>query len=373
MARNLVIFFSFILALGNLVDLFGAGILEILAIIVGFLIIIERKNQKNILKYGKQAFPLFIILVILFFANVFYGYTGIDDQFLNLKFLLAIVIYILLSAFFENDKKGMLLSLLLFSIGTAILSILYFFDLLQGGLELRKDRLIFLGENPNSLSIRISLGVFLLIWMSLKNIFNSIFKRILLLIPVPFMIALIVASGSKGSFVLCILSVLMLIFISKNISKKYKYIFISFLFIFLVFSLDFLLKSNLYERFAESELTTGRLDIWKEAMDIFYSNPFGVGENGYKQEIKFRIGESLDTHNVFIYLLVTGGLISLVLFIYFYLKILQKSIISYKISREPVFIIIWISMFIIMSKTGGVLTYLIMWYFLAVINSYKVS
>ncbi|CAM3389134.1 O-antigen ligase family protein [Aequorivita lipolytica] len=370
MTRYLVFFFSFILALGNLTDLFLSGIVEILAVLIGTLIIFQKKHITSILKYSKQAFPLFLILLILFIANLFYGYTNNEYSEFNFKFFLIILIYILFSVFFENDPKAITSSLFFFSAGTAVLAILYFFNLLGSGIEVRNDRLLFLGENPNSLSVRVSLGVIVFIWLALNNkLHSSLLKKIFLLIPVPLMMAMIIASGSKGSFLLCVFSVLLLLLISNNLSKKTK--IFSFVIVVLIFvlSYDVLLKSNLYERFLNSTLTTGRSDIWKQALGIFYDNPFGVGEGGYFKEIRLRTGESIDTHNLFIYLLVSGGFISFFLFSFFYFKLLKKSIQAFKTNREPIFFIIWISMFFIMSKTGGVLSYLIMWFFLTMINA----
>jgi O-antigen ligase len=366
--------FSMLLAIGNLSDLFGSLFLEVVTILVGISILFKKENHRNILKYCEQALPLFLILFILFIASVFYGYTGFDGKAFNFKFLLAILVYVLLSAFFENDMKSMLLALLFFSIGAALLSVLYSFNLLAEGLLIRNGRLIFLGENPNSLSVRISLSVFILVWLALNNPFHiNRFKRLIFLAPTPFMLALIIASGSKGSFVLCLLSVFGLLFISKNITKKIKFVLILIFVISAFLSLDFLLTSNLYLRFLESEFTSGRTDIWVEALEIFYSNPFGVGEDGYFQEIQKLTGTSIDTHNLFVYLLVTGGFISLALFIYFYFTLLKKAVKSYKINREPLFFVIWISMFLVLNKTGGVLTYLVMWFFLAMINNFNAT
>src|SRR5690606_4066641 len=261
-------------------------------------------------------------------------------------------------------------SLIFFGIGAGLLSILYglgFFG--TEAYEIRNDRLNLLGENPNSLSVRVSLGILFLVWGSVENVLNlNRFFRVILLIPVPFMFNLILASGSKGSFLLCIASIALYILLLKNISKYVKFgVIISGVVAFL-FALSLFFESSLYERFLTSDFTSGRSDIWDAAMNIFLENPLGIGEVGYKVEILRRLGVIIDTHNLFVYLLVTGGIIALILFLYFMTKIFIKNIRRYKYDKNIIFLLIFFSMVFVMSKTGGVLSYLIMWYFLACIN-----
>ncbi|PRP66923.1 O-antigen ligase family protein [Nonlabens agnitus] len=371
MTKFCVFLLSLILALGNLTDLLVSYLLEVIMVLVSFIILFQKKYHPSILIHCKQALPLFLILFILFVASVSYGAIVNESVSLfNVNFFLVILIYIILSAFFNINKDAIPLSLIFFSVGTAILSFLYFFDILATGLEVRNDRLLFLGENPNSLSVRIALGVVIFIWVTWRNILEyNRFKRFCFLIPVPFMIALIIASGSKGSFLLCIISIVILLIVSKNISSKTKIITFLILPIVLIPFYKLFIESSLYDRFLNSSLTTGRSEIWEQALNIFYENPLGVGEGGYFREIREATGDSIDTHNLFIYLLATGGFISFILFVFFYYKLLVKAYLSFKNSSEPIFLIIWISMFFVMNKTGGVISYLVMWFFLAMINS----
>lgn len=74
----------------------------------------------------------------------------------------------------------------------------------------------------------------------------------------------------------------------------------------------------MYERFNNSDLDGGRLAIWANNLEIFYNNPLGVGEIGYTLESFEHFGMTSDTHNLFLYMLVTGGFIVFILFIFFY-------------------------------------------------------
>ncbi|AZB28241.1 O-antigen ligase family protein [Chryseobacterium balustinum] len=257
-----------------------------------------------------------------------------------------------------------------FGIGMGILSILFAFNILgASSFDIRNDRLFFLGENPNSLSVRTSLGILFLVMGVIENGLRlPKFFRFLLAVPIPFMFNLLLASGSKGSFILCILSVVIYILLLKNISKRVKRFVIFSALIISTFVFNIFLNSALYNRFLDANITSGRSDIWESAYDIFVNNPFGVGEIGYKVEINIRQGKIIDTHNLFIYLAVTGGLFALIIFMYFLAVLLIKNIKQYKREKNIIYLIIFFSMVFIMSKTGGVLLYLIMWYFLACIN-----
>src|SRR5690606_8278445 len=104
---------------------------------------------------------------------------------------------VFLSTFFSIYPQYVQISLISFGIGAGFLSILFgigFFG--ADAYEIRNDRLNLLGENPNSLSVRISLGVLFLVWGSLENGLKlSKFYRFLLLVPIPFMFNLILLSG----------------------------------------------------------------------------------------------------------------------------------------------------------------------------------
>lgn len=370
MIRLLLYLLSLFLALGNLGDLIIPYSVEIISALLVLAVFFHKNYFYKCINNFRGIFPLITILITLFFATLVYGPTGVDDTFFNYKFLLSIFLFVILSSIFNSDEELIIKNLFIFAIGTTILSLAYFFDLIDGGFVERNDRLLFLEENPNSLSTRVAMGIVVFFWSSLKKN-QSIWLRIALFLPIPFLFNLILASGSKGSFILCVLAILFLLFFSKNIRKKYKIYFVVASIMLLIYFSPLIIESNLFLRLDSSNITTGRSDIWSSAINIFLNNPLGVGENGYLNEMNREYGERIDTHNVFLYLLVTGGLIPFLLFVKFMIKLL---VISYKVSRDekkPLMIIFWCSMFFVMNKTGGVLTYLILWYFLAMIFSYQ--
>lgn len=375
MPKLLVIALSILLSLGLFADKYMPYLKE-LAIGAMFLYtLVSPKRIPVLFEKMREAFPLFLIFLVLFFLGALLPYHMQGESVLNSKFLLAILFFIVLSTFFSDNPKLIEVSLITFGIGAGLLSVFFSFGVLgESAYEVRNDRLILLGENPNSLSVRISLGVLFLVWGVVENGLKlSKILRILLLFPLPFMFNLILASGSKGSFILCLGSVTLYLLLLKNVSKSAKRFIVFLAVIAGLFALSLFFQSTLYERFLTSDLTTGRSDIWSEALEIFMVHPMGVGEVGYKVEIYRRLGVVIDTHNLFLYLLVTGGIIALFALLYFLYNIFVKNLKKYKTEKNIIYLLIFFSIIFVMSKTGGVLSYLIMWYFFACINSSSIT
>ena len=375
MLRILIIFLSLLLSLGLFAEKYFPFVKESIISILFVYVLVKKENYSELKEKIKDAFPLIFILILFIVLGAFLPYYLDGESVINLKFLIAILFFVILSTFFSTNPQLVQISLIMFGIGAGLLSIFFSFGILgESTYEIRNDRLFLLGENPNSLSVRVSLGILFLISGTIENGLKiSKIKRILLLVPVPFMFNLILASGSKGSFLLCISSVAIYLLFLKNVSRWVKtfIIFVSIIIFFI--ALSFFFQSTLYDRFLNSDLTTGRSDIWEKALGIFFDNPMGVGEVGYKIEIYRRIGKIIDTHNLFLYLLVTGGFLSLFAFLYFLYRMFLGTFRKYKNEKNIVNLVIFFSMIFVMSKTGGVLTYLIMWYFFACINNSSVT
>lgn len=373
--KFVIIIFSFLLSLGLLSETYFPFVKEAAIGLIAFHVIFKSKSFSILLEKLTESIPLWIIFLILLLLGSFLPFSLAEESVFNSKFLLAISLFIFLSAFFSIYPQYIKHSLIFFGIGGGIMSIMFSFGLFDSSFfEIRNDRLIFLKENPNSLSVRVSLGILFLIWGALENKLKlSSFGRICLVIPVPFMFNLVLATGSKGSFLLCLGSIVCYILLVKNLSKTMKRKVIVLGIVALFFAVSLFFESSVYERFMTGNLTSGRNEIWESAFNIFYNHPFGVGEVGYQVLISKLIGIDIDTHNLFIYLLVTGGFLSLLVFIYFLLMMLKRIVLTYKEEKNAIFLIIFVSMIFVMSKTGGVLTYLIMWYFFACISgsSYK--
>jgi O-antigen ligase len=275
---------------------------------------------------------------------------------------------------FKNNLKLCYQSLMMFSISCALLSVFSYFGLLGSSYEIINDRALLFGENPNSTSTRMALALLYFFYIFIQDPLNYGKSRYFVLLTFFPLIMSIVLSGSRGSLLSLIGGIILLVIFSKN--KKYTKVFLTFITIIgISFIISFLSvnKINLdrFNSFIEEGSTGGREEIWRVAMSIFYDYPFlGVGEAGYLNEMSNRYSIAIDTHNLFIYLLACGGIFSLLLFMLFLSTLFKNVIVNYK-KKEVLPLIFLFFILLLMAKTGGVLTYLIMWYLFAIIFSFK--
>lgn len=371
MHRLVIYFFSFFLAFG-LYDPFNTNGLYFDFLTVLAIISIVVKNNINIIfKRNKiEIITLLVVVLSLFFSASIYGVSYKDGVPINFKLISAIIIFVLFSTEYGGNKREAIWSIYFFAISCGVISTLYSLGFLDNQFQINNGRLIIFDENPNSISSRMALG-FIILYYFLFNEKKVLGKyryvSILFFLPI---INFIIATGSRGSFIILIISLFAITFLAK-IKLFYKLLLgvitLSVLgYIFMTF-----VESSLFERFMSQGLLDSREDLWRNALSIALKNPvFGVGEEGYWIEMHKITSRVLDTHNLFIYLLVCGGAITLFAFLFFILRLYKKS--YFQLKEKNILPMIFLFFFIfLMVKTGGIITYLVMWYFLAVINSYS--
>lgn len=113
----------------------------------------------------------------------------------------------------------------------------------------------------------------------------------------------------------------------------------------------------------------GREILNKYAWNIFSDYPvIGVGTLGFSDEMMHRYYESRTVHNMYMYILATSGILGTCLFFLFLLSIACNVVRIVKKSSLPLIILGFI--LFLAYKTGGILTYLLMWYLFSVIISF---
>lgn len=378
MIKYLILLFSFNLGLGNYDPIFGLESKINLTNIFGFLIIMVSFFSKDffreIEKIKKPIFILFGILFIFFISSVLYGYANNDKSVFNIKFLICIFLYGVLTYIFKNNLKLCYQSLLVFSISCATISLFSYFELLGSSYEVINDRVLLFGENPNSTSTRMALSFLYFFYILVQDPLKYRKLRYLVLLAFFPLLINIVLSGSRGSLISLVIGIIMLVIFSK-IKKNTKVFIATIILISFSFIINYLSVNEInldrLNSFIEEGNTGGRQEIWRVAMNIFYDYPIlGVGEAGYFNEILKRYFEAIDTHNLFIYLLVCGGIFSFLLFLWFMIIIFKNVILNYK-NKEVLPLIFFFFIILLVSRTGGVLTYLIMWYLFAIIFAFK--
>lgn len=366
----------FFLAFGEFDPIFGiraafnsVDVLIIILIPLIFLLYYE----KFLTKLNINLVYLLFILFILYLSSTLYGYSSYEKPSFNFKLLLCIILYYSLVTLYREKPFYIYYSLIAYSIGCLVFIVLLH-TVYSSELQFNKGRLLAFGENPNSTSSRLTIAMVFLIYLVLNWPFRiKLLKYLALSLSVP-IFYVILQSGSRGSLISVLFSAIILVFFS-NIKSSYKLLII--LLCILIYPIFISLLSDagsIYERLVASiqeKDLAGRDEIWSAALDITYRHPLiGAGEAGYFHEVYMLTGKYVDTHNLALYLLATSGVIGFISFCIFYKKIFLNALYYFKI-KDVLPMVLLLNVTLISLKTGGSLTYLIMWVIFAMVYAYS--
>lgn len=380
LVKNIVILFGGTLAFGEINPFFKLEGLNLSTLTAGMLLItlLDRRILNYFYRNIRNTFPLLIVLIIFLLSSIIYGYSPYDISYFNFKFFFAIICFNLLVSIFNVYPDLITKSLLSFSLTAIIIVLAIFLGVLDDGVVISKGRVMLYGENPNSTSTRFTIAFVYVFYYILENfrLIKGVYFKYLLICSLVPLFLIILFSGSRGALLSLLISVVAIIYFS-NLKKSLKVSIFGFFIligVYLIFhiSSDYSIVERMNSSINDGE-TAGRDRIWKGALDIYFNYPvIGVGEGGYYKEIYDRIGEYKDTHNIFLYLLCCGGSLSFIFFVGFLGKIFINALQSFK-QRVPLQLVLFFLNFLIIIRTGSVLTYLIMWYLLAIISVNKNS
>lgn len=365
----LILIFSFFLGFGKF-DPFNTGgiYFDIITILMIINIAVFSTVVKHIKYYKSILIYLFLIGFAMFYFGLFYESTHFGTYIFNLKYFAAIIIFWFLSYSFNKNPKLCIISIILFAISCSLIAVLYHFDYLESISEIRKGRLWIFEENPNSISVRMVIAFIIITYVLIENPIKSKTISFFLSLSLPSIFIFVVATNSRGSFIALMVGITIIIYFS-NINKYLKYFMSLIGTVLLYWVWGYFKTSSIFNRLIDDNLLGGRGKIWLNSIKIFYDYPFGIGEGGYINEMTTRYSSTADTHNIFLYISICGGFISLILFILF-LRIISINAFKNFKTGDPFSLTLLLIILILVSKTGGVLTYLVMWYIFAVINSY---
>ena len=122
----------------------------------------------------------------------------------------------------------------------------------------------------------------------------------------------------------------------------------------------------------ESGEDAGRRELNREAIQIFKDKPLlGVGVQRFQNEMILRFNEERTVHNLYLYILAVSGIVGLICFGLFLFHLSKDSYAIRKGTSLAITLLIYV--FFLAYKTGGALTYMLMWYVFGVIISlYKI-
>jgi O-antigen ligase len=309
-------------------DLDNFSISKLSGIIYVILYFIRYKKivfKKSLLLYFGLLTGFYILLVVVSVFN-YNSYSDLANA-LNFNILQNIILFFILTNHLISNPGLVSGSLKAFALGGVCISILSLFNL--GISYSETGRLQMFGEDPNYIGYRLVFAVITVVSIitNQKVVKNP---RIYLWIPaIPFMLLIIVKTGSRGAITCLFLMILILIMITR--SRRYiKPLIILFSVSLIILTIQWIKMNDVvYNRFLlmihEGD-TARRFMIWNKLTDLIVIHPFfGIGETGYIRETTRIFGNLYGAHNVYIEVLVKTGLAGFLLYFGFLFKILSDS------------------------------------------------
>lgn len=324
----------------------------------------------QIFKYVKYLIFIWLWLVILSMFN----FTGINTvSIFNFTILQNIILYWLVAS--DLKKGNIKIKTLMVSF---VFSIVLMSILLTLGIGLGQEyvegvsRLTFFENNPNTVGILVGLAIVFSVYFIINPAKTFGKKGYMVLLAMPGFINLLLLSGSRGALITTSLSVGLLLLMNKTHPFK-RILQIALLIAAGTYLMSKIVESDLMfkrlNQFVEDKDTAGRGEIWEDVVEISASRPIiGYGATGFETEMRRVYGGNKDSHNLFLYLLVTTGIIGLSVFLYFLYFHWRK---AYQDLRkgEVLKLIMFIFYLTTVVKGGGIIKNKLMWVLLAIIFS----
>lgn len=315
---------------------------------------------------------IFLALVLFFF---FYSLSSLfNSEYIDsinsvISFAIAqnLIMFVLLVNHLSIDTRLLKNGLVAFFLGVLLLGILY---LLGIGYEVRLDgyavRISLFGENPNSFANKAVLGFIIAVYIIVSKEKFTLVLRIFAIVGIPVLFSMILGSGSRSAFIILFIASVMFVLLMK-VQVKYKIMIILVTFPFVLYTVVSVLstESIMQKRMSRTleENDFGSRDILaKSAFEGFKDNPIlGVSRNPLSKYGKYR-----DPHNVYLAVLLAGGLLAFIPFIYFNGSIIIFALVLNK--KGHFFTLIFLTVLnLIMIKSGGFISSKILWFGYAIV------
>lgn len=326
----LLILFSIFSALGSFnpftnVDLEeAANSSSSVALIIQGLFIVSLIPLRNPKSFLKTEYKILIAFAALWCATtIIFAGTDISLSLLMniVKLILCILLFYKLPALLIRAPRLLIYSIFAFSLTCAVIATLFSAGLLDQYVLWSNGRAYIFYENPNSTSTRMVFSVIFLLYIVLQNPLKWKSKRLILLVLLLPLLYSIMASGSRGSFVVLVIcgALYLLLLPSKKPIRKLLIVSIAAL-----VSVGVFLKLSENEEFSMIERLTdsiennddaGRGALSAAALDIFLDHPIvGVGAVEFMHLMWTQYGYNRTVHNLYWYVAATSGIIGLILF-----------------------------------------------------------
>lgn len=305
-------------------------------LIVGWLV---RSGKEGLCRKSALNFPILTFILIMY-ASLWYGYFNLgyspfgEELTLYKRFVTSLIFYfIILNS--VKDKKTMWLVLKVMFFVTVLISIMSVIEYRSVETWHYKEgsRFNIAGMQPNDLALFFTqcLPVFLS-FVLFKKAINS---RIFYLVLISICFAALMFTYSRGAYISIIVAFLVIgIFAGmKNLLKLSLGIIIILLPISIIFGHGNILPVSVTERFQsitkKDESIETRQNVWKIAKDYIVQSPlFGYGFNAKSYLLP------LDTHNMFLNILLEAGVLGLIFFLLIFLTGFKLALRVFKSSED---------------------------------------
>lgn len=326
------------------------------------------KRNFSLLIYKKYVVPLLFFILIGFISTAFN--TIVLEEFkqsYNYRVLLLVFLMMLMASHISSERY-----LIVKVLNTYVASMILVFILFSFGIgeSYEKGRLMLFGENPNLLGMKAVIAFLIVAAKALDQKFSikRVFVSLALCIP---LVSLVLLTASRGAFLSIFIGFSILIFFQK-ISVFKKTIIIVFGGFSSIFFFSYAMLSNpeLQRRLMHSieQGDIGRNDLWVGALEAINNNLFiGVGFTGVLSEMLRYSGRYIDPHNVFLYVLMSSGILGFIFFMKFIRNVIISQYLTYKITGKTMYLVILLIMLFNMSKAGGGIGKILFWFLFAIL------
>lgn len=286
------------------------------------------KNRLIITLHTKVTFLFLFMCSLSLFWSIELGYDYLKFLIFNFFLMFSLNNYIDSREKFDEVIMALILAGIAMSIHILIVSPENFIS---------ERRLYIEGYNANSIGLYLSFSTLAVVYFYDKR------PNFVVLTPVFLFIPIIFLSGSKKAiFLLLFLITFYLFYKRKNIAEKFKNLMIAIFFISLILYILFsvpwayeILGTRIID-FIDSIYSGNlgqdaiRFDMIKIGIERFKQKPLiGYGLGNYRVFLNEAIGYSTYSHNNFIELLVSVGLIGFIIYYAIYIYIIRRLVINY--------------------------------------------
>ncbi len=340
------------------------GITPVLFVLCTFVAVLNRDTFRNISVVKKMVLPLVVFFVTITAASFIYGSYDFP-WFYILKLMADIAAFCILSLFFIRHINILNVSLKIYAYTCTIIVIAFFAGFIDNFLFYSNGRLWLFGINPNTFSFLMGFGALII-----ADSFNHPNKRklglIIRIVSIVLIVIYIIMSGSRGTF----LTVLVCMFIVLYKKAKSRFYIIIPVVALGIFAVDFYYHSHqdnisLFERLSDTG-DDARTELIQRTLTLYSEKPIiGYGINGFYEQMSTRYHDVRDSHNVIITNMGMSGTIGSMAFILFLFYMFRVCWSNRK--RNILGLVLFADVFLMSMKTGGVLTFAMMWYAYAAI------